>query len=77
MIEITNVTRGPVQVLIKTGPGRPKGLAVLNIPGIGAGKNVVELADERHTEYVDQSEQAGLIKQKRINKKAVKSKRGE
>lgn len=72
MIEITNKTKGPVQLAIKTGPGKEKGLAVLNIPGIGAGKNIYLLEDERHTEYVDRAEHAGLIKQRKITKKGNK-----
>lgn len=69
MIEITNKTRGPVQLTIRTGAGREKGLTVLNIPGIGAGKNVYLLEDERHTEYVDRAEKAGLITQKKVTRK--------
>lgn len=68
MIEITNKTRGPIQLAIKTGAGREKGLAILNIPGIGAGKNVYLLEDERHTEYVDRAEKAGFITQKKLLK---------
>jgi hypothetical protein len=66
MIEITNKTRTPVQLLIRKKVG--KEFTVLNIPGIGAGKNVYLLEDERHTEHVDNAEKAGFIKQKRIIK---------
>lgn len=69
MIEITNKTVGPVQLVVRTGPNRGKNFTVLNIPGIGANKNVVYLEDERYTNYIDQAEKAGLIKIKRITKK--------
>ena len=67
MIEITNKTRGPVQLVIRTKVG--KEMTVLNIPGIGAGKNVFFLEDERHTEWIDRAEQNGLITQKIVTKK--------
>jgi hypothetical protein len=70
MIEIKNITRGPVQLSIRTRAG--KGLTVKNIPGIGAGKNIYMLADERHTDYVDRAEKQGLITQRRISTKASK-----
>ncbi len=60
MIEIKNKTKGPVQVVIRSRM-TPRNFTVLNIPGIGASKNVVYLEDERHTEYVDRVERMGLI----------------
>lgn len=70
MIEITNITKGPVQILIRTRQG--KKLTCKNIPGIGRGHNVFLLEDERHTEFVDRAEKAGLITQKKINTKVTK-----
>ncbi len=71
MIKITNITKSPVQLVVKTGPkararNQKVGMACLNIPGIGAKKNVYFLEDERHTNYIDQAEKAGLIKQEKI-----------
>lgn len=70
MIEITNKTRGPVQLVVKSmSPNRKgKAISVVNIPGIGAGKNTYLLEDERHTDYIDRAEKLGLISQKRINR---------
>ena len=70
MIEIKNKTNGPIQLLIKSKTN--KGLTCLNLPGIGASKNIYLLEDERHTEYVDRAEKAGFISQKRITKKGNK-----
>jgi hypothetical protein len=73
MIEITNKTRGPVQLVIRSmTEGKNHSFTVLNIPGLGAGNNVYLLEDERHTEYVDRAEKAGFITQKRVTKKIKK-----
>ena len=65
MIEITNKLRGPVQIIIRS---RLKSCAFtcLNIPGIGSGKNIYNLADERTTEYVKRAEKDGLITTKYV-----------
>ena len=60
MIEITNKSRSPVQLVIRS-TRATNTFTCLNIPGIGAGKNVYLLADERKTEYVDRAEADGLI----------------
>jgi hypothetical protein len=50
-------------------------MTVLNIPGIGSGKNVVYLADELTTEYVTRSEKIfGFIKTKYISDNEFKIK---
>jgi len=71
MIEITNKTRGPVQLVVRS-MSKEKNVGhsftVLNIPGIGAGKNVYLLEDERHTEYIDRAERDGFITQKKVTK---------
>lgn len=66
MIEITNKTRGPVQLLIRKKIG--KEFTTLTIPGLGLGNNVYLLEDERHTEYIDKAEKTGLIVQKKVTK---------
>lgn len=67
MIEITNLTKGPVQLILRSKRG--KELVVQNIPGIGAGKNKFFLEDEQATEYITKLERAGLISQKKVVKK--------
>jgi len=65
MIEITNLQKSPVQLVIKS-RRKTKQLTVLNIPGLGKEKNVYFLEDERHTAYIDKAEKDGLIKTRRI-----------
>jgi len=73
MIEITNITRGPVQLVVRTGPGTGRNFTVLNIPGIGAKNNVREIEDERAIgEYIKRHEEAKLIRTRRVTKKASK-----
>lgn len=48
MIEITNITRGPVQVMVRSGSA-PRSFTTLIIPGIGAGNNVRIIDDEMVT----------------------------
>ncbi len=68
MIEITNKTRGPVQLVVRTGAGKGRNFTVLNIPGIGANQNVRYLEDERHTPYIDEAERKGFIKTRKVTK---------
>lgn len=70
MIEIKNKTRSPVQIVIKS-LKKPKSFTCLNVPGIGAGKNVYYLEDERKTDYVDRAEQIGLISTRYITNKEL------
>jgi len=65
MILITNKKRHPVQLVVRS-TGAPRAFTTLNIPGIGAGNNIYELADERWTEYVERVEQMGWIKTKHV-----------
>lgn len=67
MIEITNIQKSPVQILVRSRK-HPRSFTTLNIPGIGAGKNVYLLEDERATEYIDRVEKMGLISTKYIKK---------
>ena len=68
MIEIKNKTRGPVQILIRSRRS-PKAFTTLNVPGIGGGKNIYMLEDERSTEYVERAEKMGLISTRYLTKK--------
>ncbi len=69
MLEIKNKNKFPVQLLIKSRT-RTNSFTLLNIPGIGCGKNIYLLEDERATEYIDRAEKDGLISTKHIlNKK--------
>jgi hypothetical protein len=64
MIEMTNLTRGPVQIVVRTAQG--KKFTCLNIPGIGKHDNIRFIEDERHTDYIDKAEKDGLIKVRRV-----------
>lgn len=68
MIEITNKSRSPVQIVIRS-KTKSCAFTCLNIPGIGGGKNVYHLEDERVTEYVKRAEKDGLIVTKYVNNK--------
>lgn len=60
MLEIKNVNKFPVQVIVKSRNG-PREFTVKNIPGRGRGNNVFCIQDERSTEYIDRLRDAGLI----------------
>ena len=60
MIEIRNKSKSPVQLLVRSRTA-PKAFTTLIVPGIGAGKNIVHLEDERMTEVVERVEKMGLI----------------
>jgi len=65
MLEIVNKKKHPVQLIIRSRK-TPRSFTVLNVPGIGCGKNIYFLEDERKTEYIDRAEQAGLIATRHI-----------
>lgn len=67
MIEITNKTVGPVQLIVRSRK-KSRSFTTLIIPGRGAGKNVKLIADELNTEYIDRAEKAGLISKRILNK---------
>lgn len=73
MIEITNKTRGPVQLVIRS-RNAPKSFTTLNLPGVGAGNNRYYLEDERSTEYVERAEKLKLISTRRISNRELKNK---
>lgn len=60
MIEITNMQRTPVQIPVRS-KDAPNEFTVLNIPGIGAGKNIRIIEDERRTEYISRIENWKMI----------------
>jgi hypothetical protein len=61
MIEITNICKHPVQLVIKS-KKKINSFTTLNIPGIGCKKNIYNLEDERSTAYIERVEKMGLIK---------------
>ena len=65
MIEITNKKKFPVQIVVKS-TKIPNSFTCLNIPGIGAKKNIFLLQDERATEYIDRAVEAGLITKRTV-----------
>jgi hypothetical protein len=71
MLEITNKKRHPVQLIIRSRRAI-KSFTTLNIPGVGAGKNVLVLEDERSTPYIDRAEKDGLISIRHITNKLRK-----
>ena len=71
MIEITNKQKSPVQILIRSRKGA-RAFTTLNIPGVGANRNVYLLEDERHTEYVDRVEKMGLISTKYVPNELIR-----
>lgn len=66
MIEIINLKKHPVQLIIRSRKS-PNSFTTLNIPGIGKERNKFLLEDERSTAYIDRAEKAGLIATKVIN----------
>jgi len=60
MLEIVNKQRHPVQLIVRSRRAT-RSFTTLNLPGIGSGKNVYLLEDERTTEYIDRAVKDGLI----------------
>ena len=71
MLEIKNKKRFPVQLVIKSAASA-RSFTVLNIPGVGSGKNIYFLEDEKATPYIDKAEKEGLITVKNITNKLRK-----
>jgi hypothetical protein len=71
MLEIRNKNKFPVQLIVKSRTAT-RSSTVLNIPGIGSGKNVYLLEEERATEYIDRAEKNGLISTRHISNKIRK-----
>jgi hypothetical protein len=66
MIEITNLNRTPIQIIVKS-KRTTNAFTVLNVPGVGKGKNKILIEDGIHTPYIDQAERSGYIKQRILN----------
>ena len=73
MLKITNNTKSPITILVRSNQGAyikkqnkcmdtTRAFKSLLIPGIGAGKNVVEIPDEKMTDHINQ-----LVKKKLIS----------
>ena len=54
MLEITNRQKYPVQLIIRSRRAT-RSFTTLNIPGVGKGKNIYFLEDERSTDYIDRA----------------------
>jgi hypothetical protein len=65
MLEITNRQKYPVQLIIRSRRAT-RSFTTLNIPGVGKGKNIYFLEDERSTDYIDRAEKDGLISTRHI-----------
>lgn len=65
MIEIRNKQKCPVQLVVKS-KRAPRAFTTLNVPGIGKEKNVVQLEDERVTDYIYRCEEMGLISTRQV-----------
>ena len=76
MIEITNKTKAPVQLIIRS-RNRAREFTCLNIPGRGAGRNVYSLEDERKTPYIDRVEKMGFISTRYIPSGQIIKNEGE
>lgn len=68
MLEITNRNKFPLQLVVKSRKA-PRTFTVLNIPGIGSGKNIFLLEEERSTDYILRAEKKGLITTKILDTK--------
>lgn len=66
MLEITNRNKFPLQLVVKSRKA-PSSFTVLNVPGIGSGKNIFLLEEERSTDYILRAEKRGLITTKILN----------
>ena len=65
MLEITNKTRGPVQLIVRS-RRKPRAFTTLIVPGLGSGNNVKKIEDELHTEYIDRVERMKLISTRKL-----------
>ena len=66
MIEITNLKRSPLQLIVKS-KRTTNSYSVINLPGIGKGKNKILIEDNLHTQYIDDAERSCYIKQRVLN----------
>lgn len=74
MIEIKNKTRSPVQIVVRSRKGSRQ-FTTLIIPGIGAGKNVRLIEEEKIVpEVLQRVEKSGLISTRYISSSEIKAK---
>ena len=66
MIEITNPHKTPIQIIVRSDRAANE-LAVVNVPGVGNGKNKILIEDHIHTPYIDEAEKSGYITQRILN----------
>lgn len=71
MLEIKNKQKFPVQLIVRSKKS-PRSFSTLNIPGVGCGKNIYHLQDERATDYINKAEKDGLISIRHIPNKLRK-----
>jgi len=73
MYEITNKQRGPVQLIIRSRRGpSPREFTVLNLCGVGKGKNVYLVEDELMTDTIWQAEREKLIAVRYIDENSLR-----
>lgn len=60
MLELTNRTKGPLQVMVRS-RRKVDTFTTLTIPGVGSGKNVVLIEDERITENIERLRRDKLL----------------
>lgn len=60
MIEITNRTYGPLQLMVRS-RRKPRSFTTLIVPGRGSGNNKKLIEDELYTEQINQLEKEKLI----------------
>jgi len=71
MLEITNKNKFPVQLVVRSRKA-VRSFTTLNLPGIGSGKNVYLLEDERSTQYIDRAANDGLVTIRKITQSIAK-----
>jgi hypothetical protein len=66
MIEITNPHKTPIQIIVRSSRAANE-MTVVNVPGVGKGKNKILIEDHIHTPYIDEAEKSGYITQRILN----------
>jgi len=73
MYEVTNKLQGPVQLILRSRRGpSPRAFTVLNLCGIGNGKNTYLVEDELMTDYIWQAEREKLIAVRYIDENSLR-----
>lgn len=68
MIEITNMQKSPIQVMVRS-KKKVRSFTVLTIPGMGSGHNKRIIEDEAVTENIERVESMNLISTRKIKNK--------